>query len=230
MKILILVCSVLFLSPAYPQVVGPSDQEIKENRDQAMNLVNTRRKLDQLIWGSEVLAQQYEARIVKLWDNLLQAEQKFAVLAAFPFNSLRLAAHEKSDPLQLRIARHRFVGQGQLWTHAQWKKFIADAVENGYRLEQSEWHHSNFQAPQSGSGAYSEVSFELHIARAEPVRRLIIKGVLDISWSLQGPNADISADTIEVAQMTILDREQKPVFEEVFTVSGTDEAPLVIQY
>ncbi|MFT6045079.1 MAG: hypothetical protein ACI9WC_000778, partial [Arenicella sp.] len=46
------------------QVPGPTQQQQLDNRGEAVNLADTRRKLDQLIWGPEVLAQQYETRIV----------------------------------------------------------------------------------------------------------------------------------------------------------------------
>ena len=225
---MLLVYGLFVSAPIFAQVAAPSDSEILANRDEAINLVNTRRKLDQLVWGPEMLAQQYETRIVKLWDELLKAEKKFEVLASFPFNSLTLAAHQKSEALQLGIARYQFAGEGQKWNTENWQKFINEAVTAGYRLEQSEWHHSSFQPPLDGFGARSEVNFELHVVRAQPAHRLIIKGVLDISWLVQvGADVDISADTLNISSMTILEREQPPAFQEVFTVSGTDEVPLV---
>lgn len=229
MKLLIVVCGLLLALPAFPQTQSPSDKEILENRDQAINLITTRRKLDQLIWAPEVMAQQYEQRIVKLWDDLLRAEKKFAVLADFSFNSLRLAALQKSEPLQLRIARHSFSGKGKQWNQDQWQKFLAQTIADGYRLEQSEWHHAHFEPPIDGKGASSDVNFELHIARDKPAHRVVIKGVINIQWVAQSgavPNT-IAADAVTVKEMTLLEREQAPVFEEVFTVSGTEEAPLV---
>lgn len=230
LKILLFICGVFFSTSALAQIAAPSDQELLENKDEAMSLINTRRKLDQLIWGPEVLAQQYESRIVKLWDDLLKAEKKFEVLAtAFPFNSLQLAAHQKSEPLQLNIARYKFTGKGQIWNNQQFQEFITSAVSNGYTLEQSEWHHSNFEPPKNGVEAKSKVSFELHITRAEPAHRLIIKGVMGINWAVQtmASDVEINADKISIDEMTILERELPPAFQEVFTVSGTDEAPLI---
>ncbi len=130
--------------------------------------------------------------------------------------------------IQLNIARYQFSGDGQTWSNKQWQKYISNAVSAGYVLEQSEWHHSSFQAPSNDFGARSQVSFELHISRADPVHRIIIKGVIDINWSVQvGANVDINADTISVLNLTILEREHEPAFEEVFTVSGSKEAPLI---
>lgn len=216
------------MSGALAQTSGPTEQELVENRGQAIDLVNTRRKLDQLIWGPEVLAQQYETRIVELWDDLLKAEQKFQVLAAFNFSSLQIPAHQNSEPLQHQIARYSFSGKGQVWTNDQWQKFIASAISDGYSLEQSEWHHSGFTPPSNGGGAQSRVNFELHIGRSEPAHRLIIKGVMDIQWRVSlGVDVGIEADTIAVTDMTILEREQAPIFQEVFNVVGSDESPLI---
>ena len=228
MKILLCVIALFFSQLIAAQIAGPSQQELAENKDNAINLINNRRKLDQLVWGPEVLAQQYETRITQLWDELLKSPQKFKVLSAFPFTKLQLAAHQKSDPLQLSIARYQFSGEGPVWGHAQWQKFLADAEADGYVLEQSEWHHARFQPPGNGLGARSEVNFALHIAKANPAHRLILKGVIDILWKVQlGADVEITADVIDVLNMTILEREKGPAFQEVFTVSGTKNRPLV---
>ena len=214
---------------ANAQTPAPSNQELLENRDEAISLVQTRRKLDQLIWGPEVLAQQYETRIVQLWDDLLKAQKKFQVLANFNFNSLGIPKHQKSEALQHRIARYTFSGEGgQQWNRQNWINFLAGAVNDGYVLEQSEWHHSGFTPPASGNGAISEVSFELHIARAKPAHRVVIKGVMDISWLVSlSANVDIQADQIEVKKLTIMEREQPPIFQEVFNVVSSKETPLI---
>lgn len=228
MKRIIITCFVLCSTALFAQVPGPSQQEQVEYRGAAINLADTRRKLDQLIWGPEILAQQYETRIVKLWDDLLKAQDKFKVLAALNFNSLQLAKLQKTEGLQHQIARYTFSGAGASWSAAQWQAFIAKAASNKYVLEQSEWHHSKFTPPQANNGAQSEVSFELHVARAEPAHRIILKGLLNVSWRVSlGPTAEIEPSDIVIKEMTILERQLAPAFEEVFRVSGTEQAPLI---
>ena len=210
------------------QVPSPSTQEQLANRGEVIDLMSTRRKLDQLIWGPEVLAQQYETRIVKLWDDLLKAQDKLKVLADLDFNSLQLAKHKDSEALQHQIARYTFSGNGSSWNTSQWQEFIAKAVSNKYILEQSEWHHSRFTPPQANNGARSVVSFELHVARETPAHRIIIKGQLDVLWRIElGATTEIEPNEITVKEMTILEREQPVAFKEVFKVSGTDESPLI---
>ncbi len=225
----ILTTSVAFAPKALAQIAGPSEQELLENRDEAIELIETRRKLDQLIWGPEVIAQQYEARITKLWDDLLAAQNKFAVLAEFPFTYLQLPAHKSSEALQLQIARYQFAGPGgERWSNAEWRQFIASALADGYVLEQSEWHHARFTPPSGKSAARSEVSFELHIARAQPAHRLTFKGMLDVEWKVQvAADVNIEPENIEVLELKIMEREKAPAFEEVFTVAGTDNRPLI---
>jgi len=229
LKFLLIMCVVMSMPSAIAQVSGPTNLELAENRGEAIDLVNTRRKLDQLIWGAEVLAQEYEARIVKLWDDLLKAEKKFNVLAGFKFNVLGIPKHQKSEPLQHRIARYTFGdGAGQEWDTKKWHSFLAGAVADGYVLEQTEWHHSGFTPPANGNGAISTVSFELHIARAEPAHRLILKGMMDITWLVSlGSNVEIEANSIDVTKLTILEREQPPIFQEVFNVVGSENSPLI---
>ncbi|MEO0369648.1 MAG: VCBS repeat-containing protein, partial [Pseudomonadota bacterium] len=211
------------------QTPGPTQQELLDNQSNAVSLIETRRKLDQLIWGPEVLAQQYETRIVALWDSLLQAEDKFSALTEFAFNTLGIPKHVSSEPLQHQIARYQFAdGLGQQWSFENWVKFIQSAAKDGYVLEQSEWHHSAFTPPSGGKNAISEVNFEMHIARAEPAHRVVIKGVLNIDWMVSlAADVDVQANSIEVTKLTILEREQAPIFQEVFNVVGSDQTPLI---
>jgi len=228
LKVFLVVFTIVFCTSLSAQVKAPTDQQLLENRDEALSLINDRRKLDQSLWGIEVQAQQYESRIVALWDELLKSDQKFSVLAAFPFNTLQLLAHAKSEAIQLSIARYSFANKGEVWSNQKWQGFVNSLIKDGYYLEQSEWHHSAFQAPKADSGAHSEVNFELHIARDKPAHRIIIKGVLDIHWKLPvNASVDITADTITVNKMTILEREKEPAFQEVFNVVGTDAEPLI---
>ena len=224
-----IIALILCSSSAIAQTPAPTQEEFAQNRDEAISLVETRRKLDQLIWGPEVLAQQYETRIVKLWDDLLKSQKKFETLANFTFSSLSIPKHQKSEPLQHRIARYSFGGdEGQTWNTQRWLGFLSGAVKDGYVLEQTEWHHSGFTPPQNGEAAISEVSFELHIARAEPAHRIVLKGVMDIKWLVSlTADVDIQADTIDVTKLTILEREQPPIFQEVFNVVGSENSPLI---
>ena len=229
MKPILLILSLVFSSSLTAQIAGPSEEEIVENREAAISLIETRRKLDQLIWGPEVMAQEYEARITKLWDDLLGAQNKFSVLAQLPFETLKLPAHKASQALQLQIARYDFEGAGgREFDQAQWREFIANAQADGYVLEQSEWHHARFTPPSEGGAARSEVSFEMHIARAQPAHRITFKGMLDIRWKVQvGGDVNIEPEAIEVLKLTIMEREKPPAFQEVFSVAGTEQRPLI---
>jgi hypothetical protein len=215
-------------APTIAQIAGPSNQQIADNKDEASALIELRRKLDKLVWGPEVIAQQYETRITELWDTLLKADDKLGVLADFPFSSLTLAKLQKSEALSLQIARYTFAEPGEVWTNARWRQTISDLKKQGYILEQSEWHHAQFAPPANGVGARSEVSFALHIMRAEPAHRIIVKGHLDIQWRLDvSAGGKIEPQDVAVLDMHILEREAKPAFEQVFQISGTEQRPLI---
>ena len=229
MKKILIALGVLIATNTTAQIAGPSQEELAENADAAINLIETRRKLDQLIWGPEVMAQQYETRITKLWDDLLRAPVKFDVLAQLPFDFLQIPPLKSSDALQLQIARYQFEGSGGVrWSRAEWLKFVEQAQKDGYVLEQTEWHHAKFVPPSTGSGARSEVSFELHIARANPAHRLTFKGMLDVQWKVQlGADVGIEPASLSILNLTILEREKPPAFQEVFSVAGTENRPLI---
>ena len=49
-----------------------------------------REKLNQTVWATELLAQQHEEVFIKLWDDLRNREDAFAVLTNFSFGELLL--------------------------------------------------------------------------------------------------------------------------------------------
>jgi hypothetical protein len=198
------------------------------HRATASSLLAQRQQLDQLLWAPELLAQKYESRFVKLWDQLLKSADKLEVLVAFPFRTLILGKHEQSRALELQIAQYRFGPGGKVLSPESWRVFVQDLKDNGYALVHSEWHHSRFEPAAGEQPARSEVSMVLHIARQQPAHRVIVRGVFDVTWAKQfDAVGEPVPDVIKVSQMEILEREQPEAFREVFRVSGTDEEPLV---
>jgi len=195
----------------------------------ADKLLTIRKRQDQLIWGGEVAAQQYEARFTQLWNNLLTVEDKYSVLAKFPFTQLFIGEPAKVDKLDLQILRTTYTSGSNALTPEKWQKLLADFKVKGYEIVQTEWHHSGFVPPDKDKAAHSDVSFEIHAARKKPTHRVIIKGVLGVDWSKQPDSEGLPVPReIRVTSQQIFERHAPAAFSEVFTVNGTKENPLIL--
>ena len=182
-----------------------------------------------MIWQPEIQAQKYETRFVQLWDRLRADSRKLQILSQFPFQKLVLGKYESGEPLDLDIARYKFSSGGQELSWEQWQAFLLDAEKQDYEIAQTEWHHSRFDPPADTSPARSEVNFVLHVAREEPAHRIIIRGVLDITWQPENIVTGVPEPAIiAVKEMELLERERPPAFREVFQVKGNEQKPRVL--
>ena len=180
-------------------------------------LVAERQQLDETLWGPEVEAQRHERRFIRLWDDLLRREDKFAVLADFPFSTLTLGPARKQETLDLGIQRTRFRQAERDLSPAAWRELLERFEAEGYEIVQTEWHHSRFEPWQEGRAARSEVSAVIHAARANPPHRVILNAELQVVWSgrVDAQDAPIP-DTMTVLDLEILERHAPPAFREVF--------------
>jgi len=195
----------------------------------ARELYTERQNLDRSLWRGEDLAQQFEKRITKLWNALLKSDDKYSVLASFPFSKLTIAAPVKTQKLRLGVLRTLYSAGGETLTQQQLGKRLAAFKAAGYEIIQTEWHHSGFVPPTKNSVGLSEVSFEIHAARVKPAHRLIIKGQLNIEWFAKPDAKGFSvANVITVKTLEILERHAAPAFREVFTVKSTEKAPRIL--
>ena len=119
--------------------------------------------------------QRYESRFVRLWDQLLRADDTFQPLAEFPFSTLSFGEQTSIDTLELGIRHIRFGEPGRTLSRADWRQMLADYRASGYRILQTEWHHGRFEPPQSGLGARSEVSAVIHVEHPEMPFRAILR-------------------------------------------------------
>ncbi len=226
--VIVMLAVILYTDTVHAQPAGITAEEFAASKARAKELYEKRQRLDQLLWAPELTAQQYESRIVKLWDDLLGAKDKFEVLGNFPFQTLVLGKLAEREPLELNIARYGFTAGGQQLTPGQWRTFLADAKKQGYRIDQTEWHHGRFTPPKDDQPAASDINVVLHVARAEPAHRVILRGTIRVTW-----NKELDADKqpvpdhIAVTRLEILEREQPAAFQEVFRVNGTVKEPLI---
>ena len=89
-----------------------------------------RQRLDDTVLRKEILAQEYEQGIVKYWDRMLKpTDDKYAVLADFPFDTVTLGKAQETTELDWGIKRTQFGGVWKTLDRAGWKAFLRDMKE-----------------------------------------------------------------------------------------------------
>ncbi|MCA9169835.1 MAG: hypothetical protein KDB23_19305, partial [Planctomycetales bacterium] len=136
----------------------------------AAELKAQRAEHDAGVWSNEVLAQKHESTFVALWDSLIHQTDKFAVLKQFRFNRLELASLGEPETLDWDMRRYRSTPPARSLSHAQWQQWLDEWSSDGYRIVETEFHHSSFEP--SETGATSKVSFLVHAEQAAARQRL----------------------------------------------------------
>lgn len=208
------------------QSVGDDAQVVAETPANDVTKSNTlaeqRDQRDSTVWKNEVLAQEYERALVRLWDRLLQQDRtkqgdKFDVLASLNFASISLAEVDSESELDHGIRVIKLGKNPQRLTSDDWKQKLANWKAVGYRIVQSEWHHARFDPP-SDMPAKSVVSMALYLERAEPAQRVVVQGNLQIQWQNERDESNIPVpQSIDATDVSLYVRDGTAPFVETFT-------------
>jgi hypothetical protein len=148
-----------------------------------------RKRLEKTVWADEFISQQYEQTMVALWDGLLAARRKgdpaakAEILTSIDFESLTIGTLDPSEALDHGIWIYEPRRPHTTLTHDDWVAFVERLSNTGYRLVQSEWHHTRFTPPSDDSPARSQVAITLHLIEGTDARRIIVEGELAVVWS-----------------------------------------------
>lgn len=148
-------------------------------------LVNQQDELDESIYRYETQAQEHERTFVILWDRLRKGEP-WEVLKKFHFEALKVGEFPGWKELDLGVSGMRradMPAPGNELTHEDYLSEITKLMGQGWKIVQTEWHHSTFRPARNERPATSLVSFEIHAEQASSNRRVQIKGELDVVWT-----------------------------------------------
>jgi hypothetical protein len=191
--------------------------------------LKVRQQLDQELWAAEVDAQRHEQPFVDLWDTLRTLESEFDTLRNFAFRELRFSAPRQSADHSLQIRQYSFDQTSQSLDHAQWTELLGDLERRGYRLVQSEWHHSQFEPATETTPAKSVVSFVLDIKRDAPAQRMTLRGNLRVTWARSADPALAPAiDTLELLDAKALVRDADAAFREILSAGTNSSFPRIL--
>lgn len=202
------------------QPSAPQAQTIVDtNAVQALN--NEQIRYDKTVFAHEVDAQAYESAFVALWDRLRSMEP-YKVFRQFPFVRLELPAASSWETQPLGpdgIRKTKLNGEKILIDHPRYISMIDQFEKDGWRVAQTEWHHSHFYPGNENKAPQSIVSFEVHATNESQNRRAAIKGKLDVTWTAHKTRTGLRIpDTIRIIETNIIDYTGKPAFTELLLV------------
>ncbi len=175
-----------------------------------------REQRDQTVWQEEKMAQQYETAFIDLWDKLRACGNLFQPLRDFPLETIEQPNFGKPETLLegVTLRTHQTTPSGD-WSRSQYLELLTKLETEGYKIDQSEWHHTHFKPP-SEFPARSEFSFSIHVKGPSPKQqRYILKGVLDVRWNATpGLSGVFTPNDIRFNSLQAITRPQAPPFEE----------------
>jgi hypothetical protein len=188
-----------------------------------------RAELDATVWAPERAAGEHERAIVALWDALIDANRrgdeaaKRDALAALQFDELRVGTPQAVGTLDHGIQVLESGPPYAVWSGDDWRRFLDAQLASGYRLVQSEWHHSRFTPGQDGSPDRSGISFAMDLVDGPGDRRIHLSGDLDVEWSGRRDARGVPIPArIDATHLRMLIRPGPPPFREILSWSQPD--------
>ena len=208
-----------------------SEEKTEENAATESNkalvkLQKEREQLDKTVFADETKAVQHEQVFITLWDRL-RNEDPLKVLNQFEFKTLifgNLTPQESPDWGIEGITIGALNGTEKKITREQYQILINNFYDEGWRLNQSEWHHSKFIPAENNEPARSIVSCEMHCTSSKEEKRVIIRGKIKVTWSIN-EGEDPTPDTIDINDLQIITRQGKKIFQEAMNADPKIEAP-----
>ena len=208
-----------------------SEEKTEENAATESNkalvqLKKEREELDKTVFADETKAVQHEQVFITLWDRL-RNEDPLKVLNQFEFKTLifgNLTPQESPDWGIEGITIEALNGTEKKITREQYQILINNFYDEGWRLNQSEWHHSKFIPAENNEPARSIVSCEMHCTSSEEEKRVIIRGKIKVTWSINEGEYP-TPDTIDINDLQIITRQGKKIFQEAMNADPKIEAP-----
>ena len=202
------------------KLAGNGQQPKKETRKSRKTptkdpLLIERDRLNKTVYKNEVLAQEHEKYFVKLWDDLLTTDDKYAVFEKCTFDKLVLAKESDTKSYDWGISMSLLAGAKKELKLADWHRLLKKLQADGYRVIETEWHHSNFVPSESGENN-SVISAVLHVVNKRKKERYIVKGNLKIRWRKERDEDNVpQPSSIDASGLKIFKRKQEQVFTEV---------------
>ena len=199
----------------------PAPKTSNVNKNAIQSLSNEEIHYDKTVFNNELEAQAYESTFVALWDKLRTTEP-FKVFRQFPFAQLELPLLNKWSNLTLgveNIRQAKLNGEKNSIDHPSYLSMIDQIEKDGWRVKQTEWHHTEFRPASNGQAPISIVSYEIHATNIKQQRRAAVKGELKVTWSANEIRAGLKMPgKIQIQNTTITDYTGNPAFTKLIEI------------
>jgi len=143
--------------------------------------------LDATVWKDEVAAQDYERFFIELWDGLRADKDWYRRLSEVKLEAFRMTEADRFDSSSNENEIWPGVlsqFSGKVLRDVDFPATLLRLRQEGWRLEQSEWHHQAFHpAAAEDARARSEVHVVLHAQKKQ--ERRIIDAQIEVEWHLE---------------------------------------------
>ena len=221
-----LILPTAFVICLFCSCIKSEENAATESNKALVELQKEREELDKTVFANETKAVQHEQVFITLWDRL-RNEDPLKVLNQFEFKTLifgNLTSQESPDWGIEGITIGALNGTEKKITREQYQILINNFYDEGWRLNQSEWHHSKFIPAENNEPARSIVSCEMHCTSSKEEKRVIIRGKIKVTWSIN-EGEDPTPNTIDINDLQIITRQGKKIFQEAMNADPKIEAP-----
>ncbi|MEE3175893.1 MAG: CRTAC1 family protein [Verrucomicrobiota bacterium] len=216
-------------------LIGCNDKSINGDTDKdSINfttvtlekLKTERTELDQTVFADETQAVRHEEVFIRLWDELRNGDP-YKVLTSFSFDNIILGEPVPNPSPEWGVPGIKFVslnGTKKELNVTEFRELLSDLSKKGWKLKQSEWHHTSFQPASNNSPARSIISCELHCLFNSDEQRIIVRGKLKVTWTNNKEGQPIPS-LIDTTGLEIIARKGKSMFTEIMNADPGIEAP-----
>ena len=191
---------------------GPVSESAVEDVRQ---VYQARERLSREVWKKEEKSQAHEMPFDRLWDEIRNSPDKFAVLKNFPFDELRLGKPASVETHDDGVQKTLYSGAGKTLNHEQWQAWLDEFKRRQFALVQCEFHHSKFSEKPDGT-AFSTLASVFNVVNTRTGKRYIIKGDLEVTWrSQQEPGVGFVPRSIDASNFSVLERDGNAAFKEI---------------
>jgi len=189
----------------------PPNPRNPRNTPDAPPLLAKRIASDQTIWANETLAQEYEQSFIQFWDDLRSAPDKMAVFEQFDLQQIRIAQPGTWLAMPDQISATVLDQQAQTFSRDDYLTLIARCRKDGYKIVQSEGHHSDFK-PKNETPARSVFNIGIDAVGPKLVRYQVRGSIVVIWSSKRNAQGNFIADQIDATGLKVLRRLAKLLF------------------
>jgi hypothetical protein len=168
------------------------------------------------VWAKELLAEQCGRVFEQLWDSLNAATNKLAALAEFPVGELAVPRFGAPRPQAHGIELLEPSGDALVWSHAEWRGFLAETQDKGWRLVHTEFRHNAFDVDLENRPWRSVFHFRADLTRSTASERATVEGDVVVEWGAeQSPDRAPWAERIDATRLMLKTARGEPPFRQI---------------